>query len=261
MNQTELLAILSFAVDAAQAAGELTLKHFQTGVQAELKSDQSPVTIADRAAEQLLRERIERAFPTHGVVGEEFGEKRGSTDVRWILDPIDGTFSFLKGVPLYSVLIGVEIAGESRVGVIHFPALRETICAARGEGCRWNGRTCRVSTVNDLEKATFVYCTAKGFDQAGCGSAFSRLRDACERDRGWSDAYAYALVATGRAEIAVDPVMQIWDNAALLPVILEAGGAFTDWGGETTHRSRTAVATNGLLHAKALALIDGTRTG
>lgn len=255
MLANELQGVLDFAVQSAEAAGELTLRHFQSGLGHDLKADQSPVTIADREAEQLLRARIGQAFPSHGVLGEEFGETRGAQPVRWILDPIDGTFSFMQGVPLYSVLIGVEVRGAVLAGVMHFPALRETICAARGLGCWWNGRRCGVSDVPELSQATFVYCSAKGFAQGGHARLFERVCEACQRDRGWSDAYAYALVATGRADLALDPLMQIWDNAALLPIVLEAGGGFTDWGGETTHASPNAVATNGRLHAQALALI------
>ncbi|MCG3125390.1 MAG: Histidinol-phosphatase [Phycisphaerae bacterium] len=246
-NDPDLRAILDFAVEAAHLAGALTLGYFNTGTPAELKQDRSPVTAADRRAEELLRRRIERAFPRHGILGEEFGEKTGSEPSRWILDPIDGTFSFIAGVPLYSVLIGYEQAGEMLVGVIHMPALRETVYAARGLGCWWDGRRARVSDVGELAQARLLTTGTRPMYTLGRGAAFERLRDACLADRGWCDGYAYALVATGRAEIALDPIMNLWDVAPLLPVLIEAGGTLSDWSGNSSQHVTEAVATNGRL--------------
>ena len=243
----ELRAYLDFAVEIAQQAGALTLAYFNCGTPFELKADQTPVTAADRGAEQRLRERIESAFPDHGIVGEEFGEKPGVEPVRWILDPIDGTISFLSGVPLYSVLVGLEWAEEMIAGVIHMPALGETVYAARGQGCFWNGRSARVSNVAELSEARLLSTGTKAFAKHNRRQEFERVRDACKLDRGWCDGYAYALLATGRAEIVLDPVMELWDSAALLPVVTEAGGTFTDWSGHETHTAPEAVATNGRL--------------
>ncbi|MBN2446434.1 MAG: histidinol-phosphatase [Phycisphaerae bacterium] len=259
MDAKQLRDALDFAVESAQLAGAVTLGYFNTGTPHELKADNSPVTIADRKAEQLLRARIERAYPTHGVLGEEFGETTGREAARWILDPIDGTFSFICGVPLYSVLVGLEWQGEMVVGVIHLPALRETIYAARGLGCWWDGRRARVSDVNDLSQARVLVTSTKLVKDRGRLDAYERLRDKCLTDRGWSDAYMYALVATGRADIAIDPIMGLWDNAALLPVITEAGGKFTDWSGKPTHLTPEAVATNGHLHEAVLKELQGRR--
>lgn len=255
MDEHDLHEVLTFAVDAARAAGDLTLQYFKTGISFERKPDNTPVTIADRAAEDLLRQRIAAAFPEHGIVGEEHGETPGRAPARWILDPIDGTQSFISGVPLYSVLIGFEWRGDVVAGVIHLPALRETVYAARGLGCSWNDRPSRVSDVTDLSAARFIATSVKFFDRQGCAAVHERLRSLCHVDRGWSDAYGYALLATGRAEVVVDPVMAIWDNAALVPIVLEAGGAFTDWQGTTTHTARSVVATNGALHEAVLAQI------
>jgi len=247
MDARSLRETLEFAVEAAQMAGAFTLGYFRADPPVDLKADLSPVTAADRGAEERLRARIEKAFPDDGILGEEFGEKKGRRPARRILDPIDGTVSFISGVPLYAVLVGYEWEGEMLAGVIHLPALGETVYAARGLGCWWNGRRARVSDVNELSKARLCTCGTKQLYKCGRGAAFERLRDACLLDRGWSDAYAYALIATGRAEIAVDPIMSLWDNAALLPVLLEAGGTFTDWSGRTTHTAPEAVATNGKL--------------
>ncbi|MEW6199383.1 MAG: inositol monophosphatase family protein [Planctomycetota bacterium] len=259
MNERELQRILDFAVDAAHQAGTFTLGHFQSGIGHELKADNTPVTLADRGAERLLRERIAAAYPDHGIVGEEFGEQRGRSPARWILDPIDGTVSFLSGVPLYSVLIGFEWNGEMLAGVLHLPALKETVYAARGLGCRWNGRPARVSDVTELSQARLVLTSVKLMYKHGRGAEYERLRDACGLDRGWSDAYGYALLATGRAELLVDPIMSLWDTAALVPIVTEAGGTVTDWTGRPTHTAPEILATNGHLLPAALDVLRGER--
>src|SRR5918992_4317853 len=140
--------MLDFAVDAAWQAGKITLEYFQTGTPVERKADASPVTLADRRAEEKLREGIQRTFPDHGILGEEFGEVAGRSPYRWVLDPLDGTRSFIQGVPLYGVMMGLEHQGQPVLGVVHFPALGETVYAAKGEGCYWNGRRARVSAVS-----------------------------------------------------------------------------------------------------------------
>ncbi len=257
MNERELRGLLDFAVEIAHDAGVLTLGYFQSGLRPEYKSDRSPVTVADRGAEELLRNKIEAAYPDHGIVGEEHGEKLGRAPARWILDPIDGTQSFICGVPLYSVLVGLEWEGRMIVGVIHLPALRETVCAARGLGCWWNGRRARVSNVERVADARLVVTSVKLFHQHQSGAAYERLCDACRLDRGWSDAYAYALLATGRCDLVADPMMSIWDSAALLPCVTEAGGAFTDWDGVETHTAPSVLASNGRLHDAALRLVRG----
>jgi histidinol phosphatase-like enzyme (inositol monophosphatase family) len=257
LDQKTLSEILDFAVESAQLAGSFTLGYFNASPPVELKADRTPVTAADRGAEERLRQRIERAFPTHGIVGEEFGVKAGSEPGRWILDPIDGTFSFICGVPLYAVLIGFEWEGEAVAGVIHLPALHETVYAAKGLGCRWNGRPARVSDVKDIGEARLVFASAKFAQKHGKGPEFERLLNACGNDRGFCDAYGYALVATGRAEVAVDPVMALWDTAALYPVIREAGGSLTDWRGNATHTAPEAIATNGHLLEPVLQAIRG----
>ena len=257
MDAQELRELTAFAVESAQLAGSFTLGYFNAGTPHELKADRSPVTAADRGAEERLRKRIGAAFPEHGILGEEFGETVGRGRGRWILDPIDGTVSFICGVPLYAVLVGFEYDGEMVAGVIHLPALGETIWAAKGQGCYWNGRRAKVSDTRELAAARLCTCGTKLMYERGRGAAFERVREGCLLDRGWSDAYAYALVATGRAEIVLDPVMSIWDNAACMPCIVEAGGSFTDWNGVPTHKAAEAVATNGALLEPVLAAIRG----
>lgn len=219
MDSSQLREILDFARRAALAAGEFTLQHFHRDLSVEYKSDQSPVTIADRGAEELLRDRISKAFPTHGILGEEFGETRGRDPARWILDPVDGTFSFIRGVPLYCNLIGFEWEGQAVAGVIHMPALGEMVSGARGLGATWSTRShsggdwldrpSHVSDVRELDKACVIVTGVKNQYKHGRGAIWERIMHACLADRGWSDGYAYALLATDRAEIVLDPKMAI----------------------------------------------------
>lgn len=248
---------LDFAVDAAWQAGQLTLAHFQTGVAVEQKADESPVTVADRGAEELLRRLIESRFPDHAIVGEEFGEADRDSTYRWIIDPIDGTQSFVQGVPLYGVLIGLEIDGEMVVGVAHFPGLGEMVAAAKGQGCRWNGRLARVSEVSRLDQALLVFTDPVSFAPYGRTKAWDRLREVTHTQRGWGDCYGHCLVATGRAEVMLDPIMSVWDCAALLPILQEAGGTFTDWKGQATIYSEEALSTNGVLFDQVMEIVTG----
>lgn len=244
---------LDFAVDLAREAGEVTLRYFRQGVAVETKADASPVTIADRETEQLLRQRIEAAWPDHGILGEEFGESRPGARFRWILDPIDGTKAFIHGVPLYTVLIALTIDGAPVLGVIHNPGTDETCAAAVGLGCTLNGEPCRVSAEKNLTKSRLnVTCYADFMrrNPKFCAKLLTKVAMA----RGWSDAYSYLLVASGRAEIALDPEMHLWDLAPLKPIIEEAGGRFTDFEGVAGIDLPHSLATNGLLHDEVLAL-------
>ncbi len=258
MSIPSLRSLLEFALDAAWQAGRITLGYFQTGVAAERKADNTPVTLADRQAEQKLRELIGRYWPDHGITGEEFGRQAGSSGLTWILDPIDGTKSFVHGVPLYANLIALTDGEAPLLGVAHFPALGETVYAARGEGCYWNGRRACVSTVNRLEDATLLTSDLNSFAPHGKAEAWQRLVDATYIQRTWGDAYGYALVATGRAEIMVDPVMEVWDCGPLQVILEEAGGTFTDWQGTPTIHAREAIATNGALFEAVMQLIRVT---
>jgi histidinol phosphatase-like enzyme (inositol monophosphatase family) len=239
--------LLEFAVEVAWRAGRATLAHYQTGVRAETKPDQSPVTIADREAERIARELIEARFPRDGIVGEEAGERRPNAKRRWIVDPIDGTRSYVCGVPFYGVLIALEEEEDALIGVVHFPALSETVFAARGEGCWWNGRRSLVSGTTKLDHATIVTTDAESFEAHGRAAGWNRLRSRARQCRTWGDAYGYALVATGRAEAMIDPIVSIWDVAPMAPIIEEAGGVLTDWNGKPGHRGANAIATNAAL--------------
>jgi len=255
MNLTEYL---DFAVESAYIAGRLTLGYFQTGVRPDFKKDDTPVTVADRLAEETIRRRIEKHYPTHAIVGEEFGitETQGA-DCRWFIDPIDGTKAFIRGVPLYAVLIGLEINGKPSVGAAYFPALNEMLSGAIGLGAWWNGRRAHVSEVNRLDRAYACFTDAGSFAKHGRQEAWDRLVAATYYRAGWSDAYGYLLVATGRAEIMLDPVMDVWDCGPFPPIFTEAGGYFGDWQGKETMYNREALATNHQLLPEVLPLLSG----
>lgn len=260
----QLPARLELAIDAARKAGEITLQYFRRAdLDVERKSDDSPVTVADRTAEEYLRQRIAAAFPADGIFGEELPERPGTNGFRWILDPIDGTKSFIHGVPLYSTLIGLEHEGQSVLGVIRIPALDEMVYAARGLGAWYavgqeRPTPAKVSSRQPLSKALFLTSEVVNFDHTGRREAFDRLQSACRLARTWGDGYGYLMVATGRAELMVDPVMALWDAAALQPILEEAGGTFTDWQGNRTYTAGEGVATNGLVLADVLPLLRPT---
>ena len=244
--------LLEVAEELSKEAGRLTLLHFGLALDFENKSDGSPVTEVDRAAERLLRRGISSRYPAHGILGEEFGESDPGAEVRWILDPIDGTLSFMRGVPLYGVLIGIEMEGEAVVGTAHFPALGETVAAGRGLGCTLNGKPCRVSEVAELAEAVVCTTDEKANAAGRAAVGWTELRTRCGLARTWGDAYGHALVATGRADVQVDPRLHLWDAAPLLPILTEAGGRFTTLEGEATIRGDSGVSSNGVLHDEVL---------
>ncbi len=250
--------LLDFAVEVAWRAGRVTLAHYQTGIAAEAKADDSPVTLADREAERVARDLIETRFPHDGLIGEEQEDVRPGADRRWIIDPIDGTRSYIRGVPLYGVLLALEEEGEAVLGVMHFPALDETVYAARGHGCWWNGRRALVSDTTELGDAFVTTTDVESILGTGRGGGWDMLRSRIAGWRTWGDCYGYALVATGRTDAMLDPVMSLWDAAALAPIIDEAGGVFTDWDGAPGHTGDSAVATNAALARDIRALLAGT---
>lgn len=239
--------LLEAALEAARLGGAAALRHWRTGIAAEWKGDGSPVTAADREAEAAIRAWIAGRFPGDGVLGEELGETPSTTGRRWIVDPIDGTKAFLAGVPLWGSLVAVVEGERVLAGAAAFPAVGEDLAAAPGEGCWHGGVRCRVSTVAALERATVCTTDLAGFPDSRRRAGWERLAAAARVGRTWGDCYGYLLVATGRAEAMVDPVMHDWDSACLQPIIEEAGGVFTDWGGRVTAFGGSAVATNAAL--------------
>jgi len=243
----DLSSRLDLAIEAAWQAGRITLRYFQAGVQPEWKADESPVTVADREAEQKIRQLLGRGFPDDGLAGEEFGQQQGRSGYCWLIDPIDGTKAFIQGVPLYGVLIGLETPQGVEAGVVNLPALGELIWAARGQGCWWNGRRAAVSKIGRLQDACLCYTEAGSFARHHRERAWESLCRASRVQRGWGDCYGHVLVATGRAEASFDPVMNSWDCGPLLPILEEAGGTFTDWQGRATVYGQDAFSTNGRL--------------
>ena len=251
MAESLLPTFLEFALEAAWEAGRITLGYFQTGMQVERKSDNTPLTLADQLAEQKLREMITRYWPDHGIVGEEYGRTEPNSRYTWTLDPIDGTKSFVCGVPTYANLLALLDDGQPILGIINLPAIDEMVYAARGEGCYWNGRRCHVSQVDQLKDAVVL---TSGLNYFGAKqAAWDRLVNHSYIQRTWGDAYGYALVATGRADIVVDPAMYLWDAAPLPPIMEEAGGTLTDWQGKATIYSYETIGTNGLLLDQVMA--------
>ncbi len=255
-NKNELRELLDFAVMLARGAGEITLKYFRKQPETSTKSDGSYVTIADREAESYLRRQITERFPEDGILGEEEGELAGCSGRRWILDPIDGTFAFVHGVPFYGVLIALEIENEMSVGVINIPVLGEIVSAAHGRGCFFNGKPARVSTTAKLDEALLLCTDFKAADKHGFGPAAERLQRRAKVSRTWGDCYGCVLVATGRADVMLDPIVNLWDCAPLLPIMEEAGGTFTDWRGVRTVDGGNSIATNGLLFEEVMKVVE-----
>lgn len=239
---TSLKALLDVATEAAYIGGKRTLGHFNAGVEAEYKGDATPVTVADREAEHVIRDIILKHFPGHAILGEEHGLSSGDSDYTWVVDPIDGTKSYIHGVPLYGTVVGCLVKGEPRVGAVYLPPLGDLFAAAEGLGATWNGRRCRVSEVSKLSEATVL---AGSVTRAMARSdAYEKLALNARLNRGWGDVFGYMLVASGRAEVMMDPTISLWDIAGVAPIIREAGGFFGNWKGEPTVKGPDAIACN-----------------
>jgi histidinol-phosphatase len=246
--------LLNEAVDLARQAGELTLGYFRSaGLVVEEKSDGTPVTQADREAERLLRHELERRHPGDGIVGEEEGDKPSETGRRWIIDPLDGTKAFARGVPLYANLVAVEDEHGLMVGVINVPATGETVYAGRGLGCFLNGTRTGVNGQSSVRDSWLSSSGWAHWDEA----CLLRLKRAGLQMVGWGDGYGYLLVATGRIEAMADPAAALHDLAPMPVIFDEAGGRFTDWSGSVDPGSGTGLATNGRIHDDLLALLAG----
>jgi histidinol-phosphatase len=259
---SDLDGLMDFASRTTAAAGALTLEHFGNAV-VEFKGDGSEITAADLAAEAHLRGAIEERFPEDGMLGEEGSLRESRSGRRWIFDPIDGTRSFASGVPLYGVLLALEVDGTPTVGCCHFPAMGQTLVAATGAGAWFNGRPARVSAVDTLADARLVtsgleYWRSWASDEGMAG--WHRMLQSVRVARTWGDCFGYAMVATGRADIMADVAGgSPWDIAPMVPILKEAGGRFTTLGGARPGPWRSALATNGLLHQSAAGFWDASR--
>jgi histidinol-phosphatase len=243
---------LAFALQLADLADAITVERFQADdLVVETKPDLTPVTEADRAVERALRKRIGEERPGHGVVGEEFGADQAG-GVRWILDPIDGTKNYLRGIPVWATLIALEREGRVEVGVVSAPALHRRWWAARGEGAFADGRPIHVSRIAELSDAVLSHASFTSWEEHGLGEQFLTLVRSCWRTRGFGDFWSHMLVAEGVVDLAVEPEVALWDLAALQVIVEEAGGRFTDLGGTPTPAGGSVVTTNGRLHDQVL---------
>jgi myo-inositol-1(or 4)-monophosphatase len=260
----ENLELLKIALKTAELAEENILKYYQNDVGVEWKADKTPVTIADKGTEELARKFWAKETPGFGVIGEEFGIESSDAEYQWVIDPIDGTKSFIHGVPLFGTLIGLWHKNVPIASVIRLPAMKSAVWAVNGGGAFLDGREVRASKVSQLSDALVLSGTVNTMEDKGFGEGFTKLRRSARLHRGWGDCYGYYLVAAGRAEIMVDPVVSLWDIAPFPLLMKEAGGKFSTIDGKTElfdvngkptapiYEGFTSIATNGLLHDVAL---------
>ncbi|HKW12342.1 MAG TPA: inositol monophosphatase family protein [Gemmatimonadaceae bacterium] len=251
----EMSLLLEAAQELARRTGSVALRHFRSALTVESKTDGSPVTIADRGAEQAAREWIMQRFREDGILGEEFGAHLPGAKRRWLIDPVDGTKTFVRGVPLWGTLIAICDENTVLAGAAYFPAVDEMLAAATGLGCWWNGTRAHVSTTSVVQEATVLTTDERFSRTPEFRQGWRRLSDTAAISRSWGDCYGYLLVATGRADVMVDGVVGPWDSAPLFPAITEAGGVFTDWQGTTTAFGSSIVATNAALANRARELL------
>jgi len=247
-----------FALRMAAEAGKIALAHFRTEMQVETKADNSPVTIADRKSEEVLRGMMEKHTPAYGIIGEEFGTQAGRADREWVIDPIDGTKAFIHGVPLFGTLLALLEGGKPVVGVIALPALGHTVHASLGGGCKLDGVSCGVSSIGRIEDSLLLDGSICTMERLGRGKAWAALRARAKLHRGWGDCYGHFLVATGKAEAMVDPIVSVWDVAPMAVILPEAGGMFTSLSGGFSITEGSGLSSNGGVHAEILAGMGGT---
>lgn len=269
---TELGAAVELALAACDEADAISLGAFRTAIEVEAKADDSFVTAADRAVEEAIRRRIRTRFPEHGLVGEEYGEEVSGSSLRWIIDPIDGTHNYLRGVPLFATLLALEVGGRLQLGVVSAPALQRRWIAWQGGGAwavelepgGWrpgSARPIAVSGVERIEEASVVYSSLPSITTSGLAPGFVDLLGRVWRDRGLGDFYGYVLVAEGAADAMVEAELKVWDLAAPRAVLELAGGRLTDLRGGTDMPARGVLASNGRLHPTLLAELGGRDEG
>lgn len=259
MNET-----LSAAIEAAKAAGEIALHYFRTNLTVETKADRTPVTRADRECEARIIEILSARFPDHGFLGEELGERPGKTNTRWIIDPIDGTKNFIRGIPFFATLIALEEAGEITTGVMYAPAIEDLLYAQKGQGAfvqttSENDRQVRVSDVVDLSDAMLIHGGLNDLKTRPCWQPFLSLVDATSRQRGFGDALGHSIVISGQAEVTLEPEIKPWDVAPTKILVTEAGGRYSDFAGNPSIYTGTAVISNGRVHDEVIAILQGKR--
>lgn len=248
-------AVLRAAIEAAKAAGEVARYYFGRNLAVETKADRTPVTRADRECEAKIIEVLRAQFPHYGFLGEELGEQVGERSLRWIIDPIDGTKNFIRGIPFFATLIALEEGGEITAGVMYTPTSDELLYARKGQGAFANGRRVQVSAIAHLSDAMLVYGGLKDLKVHPCWPGFLRLVDMTARQRGFGDALGHSMVICGHAEVVLEPEIKPWDVAATKLLVTEAGGRFSDFHGRASIYTGTAVISNGLVHDAVLDLL------
>ena len=246
-TRTPHMTLLEAAGELARTVADEAMRWYRSNLVIETKADGSPVTVADRSAEHAARAWLREHFPHDGIQGEEFGDENPDAARRWIVDPIDGTNAFVRGVPLWATLVACCEGETVLAGAASFPVVSEHIMAAPGEGCWWNGSRAQVSNVSSLRDATGLTSDERFPGRPLRAARWRALAAETGLVRTWGDCYGYLLVATGRAEFMVDDIVNPWDVAALQPVIEEAGGVFTAWDGQRTAFGGSAIATNAAL--------------
>ncbi|MBM4257376.1 MAG: histidinol phosphate phosphatase [Deltaproteobacteria bacterium] len=249
--------VLTAAIEAAKAAGDVALHYFRTNLTVETKADRTPVTKADRECEAKITEVLSARFPAYGFLGEELGERQGQTNARWIVDPIDGTKNFIRGIPFFATLIALEEDGEITAGVMYAPAINDLLYARKGQGACVNGQPVRVSEVAELREAMLIHGGLKDLKVRPCWEPFLQLVERTARQRGFGDALGHSVVIAGRAEVALEPEVKPWDLAATKILITEAGGRFSDFAGTDSIYTGSAVISNGRVHQMVVDILCG----
>lgn len=249
-------SLIQFAKLLAFQSQKLILPYFHKKIKIESKSDLSPVTIADKNAEKLMRKLISSKYPDHGIIGEEFGNVNTDNEFVWVLDPIDGTKSFICGVPLFGTLIALLKNNEPIIGIINLPALNELYVGAIGIHTTLNNKKISVSKKTELNESTLVCTDHLDVIKKQNEKKFLKLANSVKLYRNWGDCYMYALLARGAVDIAIDPVMNFWDIQALIPIIKGAGGVITDYHGNSPKSANSIIASNPSLHEKVLSCLN-----
>jgi len=253
--------IITAAIDAAKAAGEIALRSFRTNLTVETKSDRTPVTRADRECESKIVEVLAARFPDIGFLGEEHGERPGGRNARWIIDPIDGTKNFIRGIPFFATLIALEEDGEVTAGVMYAPAINDLLHARKGQGAFANGRQVHVSQIDSLPDSMLIHGGLKDLKVRSCWPSFLRLVDSTARQRGFGDALGHSVVICGQAEVVLEPEIKPWDVAATKILVTEAGGRFSDFSGSSSIYAGSAVISNGRIHDEVVQVLRETAEG
>ncbi|MDX1700984.1 MAG: histidinol-phosphatase [Melioribacteraceae bacterium] len=252
---SDLKEFREFCAFLTQRSGDNIRKYFRSDIQIESKSDSSPVTIADKSTEEILRELITKEYPEHGIIGEEFGKYNENAEYQWILDPIDGTKSFVCGAITFGTLISLVKNNRPILGVFHQPILNELLIGDNEETVL-NDRIVKIKDVNNINDAVLLATDHLGIEEYQDLAKFEKLMRKVKLYRQWGDCYGYYLVASGFAQIMIDPIMSIWDTMALIPIIKGSGGIITDYHGHDAVVGNSIVASTPNLHREVIEILN-----